>query len=129
MKRAALALLLGLLAAISGAQGFSIKEFAVQLRLEKNGVLHVQEDIQTVFSEQRHGIFRDLPVSYETGKGVTRSLKITNIRVTDEGGRSRPTKISKHGNYLNIRIGDADAHEPVGQPVTYVISYDSFGQM
>ncbi len=130
MKRAILAILFLALACVASAQGgFRITDFGVQLKLDKDGTLHVQETIATTFDEQHHGIFRDIPIHYETGKGVSRSLILDSISVTDERGNSRASKVTHEGQNLHIRIGSPDSYEPVGSPVIYVISYKSFGHM
>lgn len=118
-----------LIACIAGAQGFDIKSFRSDMKLEKNGTLHVEETIGVIFSEIKHGIYRDIPRFYENGRGLTRTVLITNISVSDQSGRPLRTLVTHEGDSVHIRIGDSDRFEPVGTPVTYVIRYDVFGQM
>jgi uncharacterized membrane protein YgcG len=99
------------------------------MSLEKNGVLHVTERIETVFSEMKHGIYRDIPMFYENGRGFTRSVMLSNISVTDGQGAPLGTLVTREGDGVHIRIGDKDEYVPVGPPVVYVIHYDAFGQM
>jgi uncharacterized membrane protein YgcG len=129
MKRVAFGLLLVLLSTLSGAQGFRITSFDADLTLDKDGALHVIERIDVVFTESHHGIFRDIPVDYDSGKGFTRSIILENVHVTDGSGQKQQTQVNRAGSTVRIRIGNPDEYMPLETPVTYVIGYDSFGQM
>src|SRR6185503_10894479 len=97
--------------------------------LKANGTMDVQERIEVVFSGSSHGIFRTIPIHYDTGKGTTRDIYLTNIRVNDGNGNGMGTKITTEGRYLKIRIGDADVLLNPGTRVTYVISYSAEGMI
>jgi hypothetical protein len=127
MKRLALGLLFLVMSTLGFTQGFQIKSFKGDLTLEKDGVLHVTERIDVVFTESHHGIFRDIPVVYDNGKGFTRSIRLSGFSVTDASGQPLPTLVSRKGEDVDIRIGDKDRYEPVGEPLTYIIHYDAFG--
>lgn len=101
--------------------------YDIKLDLHKNGNLDVQETLETVFNEERHGIIRTIPVDYPTGSGLTRRVSINNISVTDKTGNPYTTKISRSGSEVSIRIGDADILLPAGTTKTYVIRYTASG--
>ena len=129
MRRLAIIVLLALFAESLFAQGFTIQRFSSDLALRSDGRLDVTETIRTIFSESHHGIFRTIPVTYNDGKGAARSIRLSNISVTDETGKSLETKISREGADVKIRIGDPDEYVSVGVPTTYVVRYSSFGQL
>ena len=102
---------------------YVIDRFSVQGVWAANSDLEVTERIETTFHETRHGIFRKIPINFDTGRGVARRTKIDKIQVVDEQGAKHTTKISREGAYINIRIGDKDIELPPGTRKTYVVSY------
>lgn len=109
------------------SQGFTIDQYDVTLDVEKNGVIHVTEDILVNFSTQKHGIFRDIPIDYPTRedkglKALNRigqteyHLIIDAVEVADKEYRA----FKDNGN-LSIQIGSQEVYEE-GQ-VRYLISY------
>lgn len=120
---------LSLVASIGLAQPYVIERFNFDGVLSADGTMQVKETIQVLFNESRHGIFRTIPIHYDTGKGVTRDIYLTKIQVTDEHAASQTTKITTEGRYLKIRIGDADTLLQAGTRKTYVIQYVADGMM
>ncbi|MDQ2986283.1 MAG: DUF2207 domain-containing protein, partial [Armatimonadota bacterium] len=130
MKRAVFAFLMFVACACALAQGFVIDRFDVDVQLRKDGSATFTEKIAVTFSEEKHGIYRDIPIDYYLeNKRVTRSIDIWNINVQDGSGQEIETKISRNGGNLNIRIGSADITLPAGTQITYVISYKAKGFM
>jgi uncharacterized membrane protein len=98
-----------------------ITSFAGEIRVNPDSSINVTENIQYDFGEnQKHGIFRDIPVKYKA-RGGNFNLRISNIRVTDENGKSYNFKISYPGENVEIKIGDADKY--VSGEKNYVINY------
>ncbi len=118
-----------LLTSFVGAQPYVIDRFDVEMELTADARLMVTERIQVTFNEMRRGIFRDIPVHYEQTQGRTRSIFLDQISVTDEAGRSEPTKVSKEGTGIRIRIGDPEIYLNPGTQKTYVIRYRCRGMM
>lgn len=106
-------LLVGLLCAVwfvpfaAFAQGNeSITSFTVDATVEPNRMLTVTETIGYDFgSAERHGIFREIPVTYERS-GATYRLRLTVTEVTMDG-EAVPWKITDRSP-LTIKIGDPD---------------------
>lgn len=122
-------LLMLVCSALAGAADYEIERFSFDATLKADGTMDVQERIEVVFSESSHGIFRTIPIHYDTGKGTTRDIYLTNIRVNDGNGNGMGTKITTEGRYLKIRIGDADVLLNPGTRLTYVISYTAEGMI
>ena len=108
MARAALLLLAALLApARAGSE--AIREFSAEIFLEASGAFGVVERIRYDFEgEQRHGIYREIPLRGGEGFGEARGIAIEVREVTDEAGQERPWRLERGGGRLHLRIGDPD---------------------
>lgn len=101
--------------------GYSIENFRVELRVEDGAELLVEERLEVVFSEPRHGIYRSIPVRYTDPRGYLYSLGFRFDDVVDENFSPYETKVTNEGNYVKIRIGSADFN--VSGRKVYVIRY------
>ncbi|MEK7584557.1 MAG: DUF2207 domain-containing protein [Patescibacteria group bacterium] len=123
MKRLFVALLV-----IAGCGFFSvavaqerITDFNVHLDIQADGSVDVSEVILYDFgSESRHGIYRDIPISYKTSFG-TFKLRVRDISVRYEYDLLIPFETSRARSALRIKIGDPDT--TVTGVNTYVINY------
>jgi hypothetical protein len=101
--------------------GYSIDRFDTQLQVEDNADLLVEERIEVLFSEPRHGIYRDIPVRYTDPRGFAYAIDLRLLGVEDEAGRSLGSKVDSQGQYVHIRIGDPD--RLVDGRQVYVVRY------
>jgi uncharacterized membrane protein YgcG len=101
--------------------GFVIADFHAALTVERNADLLVEESITIDFSEERHGIYRTIPVRYTDPMGYGYSLRLRVLDVTDGEGRDHKFQVQDQGRYVNIRIGDPD--RTVTGRVRYVLRY------
>lgn len=115
--------------AFSWADGFIINRFDTAVKLNSNGSMRVEESIQVTFLAPRRGIFRVIPVDYDTGRGFLRRVQLSSFHVDDGTGNKTRVKISRQGNNVNIRIGDPDITLPEGTQRTYRIRYTALGMM
>jgi len=94
-----------------------IKHFNVSLRLSSDNLLDVNETITVDFQkEQRHGIYRTIPVKF---RGNELPLRVISAGCSDPQGTEW---IWKRGlDYINIRIGNPYSY--VSGVVTYYINY------
>lgn len=104
-----------LLALPAKAEYFSIENYRVDIKVNPSGDFWVEETIDVLFTEPRHGIFRVLPYKYKIDDKVQK-VKISNIQV--DGWQADKTW---DGQFLTLRIGDADRY--VDGPQRYVIRY------
>lgn len=111
------------------AEPYVINNFVTKMDLKGDGWMDVEERITVTFNEPRHGIFRFIPVDYETGKGVARHLDFTGIGVSAGNGSSETTQITREGPNVKIRIGDKDVLLDSGTQKEYVIRYRVFGMI
>ncbi len=115
---AALSIVIFGLSHASRASAETIRSFDARIAVAENGTLSVAETVVYDFgSDQRHGIFRDIPLSSPNGPGL-------NISITGVGngaGGTYPYTTSVSGNTLDVKIGDPNVL--VSGVKTYVIDY------
>ncbi len=97
--------------ATASYEAYYFENFNVDVIVDENYIFHITETIDTVFTEERHGIYRHLPNYW----GEER-VKYTEINVV-----GAPFIINHDRYSTNIRIGDA-SKEIIGD-ITYTISY------
>ncbi|MFH1535436.1 MAG: DUF2207 domain-containing protein, partial [Patescibacteria group bacterium] len=99
----------------------NISNFDAQIFVNKDSSITVQETIIYDFGdENRHGIYRDIPIQYKA-RGGNYKLRVSNTSVTDENGSAYNYEISYPGEYIRLKIGDADIY--VTGEHEYVITY------
>jgi uncharacterized membrane protein len=90
------------------AQAEEIKNFRSEIFINRDGTIDVREDIEYDFQyAERHGIYRDIPYSYDFGY-KRYSIKLDVTHVTDFDGSPYKYEVSSGGGYIHIRIGDPD---------------------
>ena len=101
---------------------WTIKDYQVQLKVKKSGDLLVSERITVDFTgEKRHGIYRDIPLTFKDPIGRKHEIKVKDISVFDDMAHPRTVKVFHRGRWLRIRIGKANRFITGIQ--TYVIDY------
>lgn len=127
LLRLFLLLLVGGLCSISIGQDYVFNQFDTKIKLAEDGDMVVRETLVVTFTPSRRGIFRTIPIVYDTGKGVTRRLFFSLVGVKDETGKPYETKVTFEGGYAKIRIGSENLFYPPGATKTYVITYTISG--
>ena len=104
----------------TSAGGYTISKYDIEMKVNENNSLDITEKITVNFEEDRHGIFRKIPLKNEItrldGTSSKNRATINNIEVSDKYTTSRES-----GN-LVIKIGDA-ARTLNGEH-TYTIKYN-----
>jgi uncharacterized membrane protein YgcG len=123
---AALCLLISvlLLAAPARAQGAGerITAYDVDIRVETSGSLLITEIIDYDFAaNQRHGIFREIPVRLDFDSRYERIYPLDVISVEGSPGTPDQYKRETNGNKERLKIGDPD--ETITGVHRYTISY------
>lgn len=110
MKRIITLVLFGLLIGsprfVSAQEAWNIPDYHADITVNTDASIDVHETIKVVFSEDRHGIFRDIPTT-ATFNGKKVALPITAIKVLQDG---KPAIVdqSKNSSMLKLTIGDPD---------------------
>lgn len=129
MRRVFAALVLAWCAAVALAQPYTIRRFSVDAELNAKGSMTVTERIAVRFNESRRGIFRMIPVKYDTGRGMGRDIQFRLLGVTDDSGSPLQTHLDWQGRDVNIRVGNPDVWLPPGTETTYVFRYTVSGAL
>jgi hypothetical protein len=93
-----------------------IERFDVTVEVEEDAGITVMESIQVRFSGSWNGIFRTIPVEYETPERFSYHLFLDLESVTDASGRELTHEVSREGVYRKVKIwvpGAADAVKTV----------------
>ena len=104
------------------AQGRSleIESFQTEIRIQPDGTLDVAERLDVRFTGSWNGIFRDIPVEYDSGYGTNYTLRIDEIVAEDGAGTPLVVEEGREGRYRTLRIYVPDA---VNATRTVVIRY------
>ncbi|BCW97573.1 MAG: hypothetical protein KatS3mg024_0400 [Armatimonadota bacterium] len=104
------------------AHAWIIREMSVDITVARDASLDVRETIEVDFGEeQRHGIYREIPVR-ESGRQMGgRRVRVRVLAVTDGAGAIRRYRARRSGRYVSVRIGDPAAYVTAVQ--RYVIRY------
>lgn len=107
------------------AEFWQIDLFNSDIQLESSGKILVTETIDTDFAYQnKHGIYRDLPINYTTQSGNKLYSQVDILSVTQDSKKAEVEK-SRNGDNLRLRIGDPD--RTLNGKHSYVIRYEVSG--
>jgi len=122
LRRFIFVALLLIIFSFSQAQAWYIKSYNVELKVEPNSELKVIEHLIVDFGyENKHGIYRDIPLDFYDPSGKKHKIEIKDILVTDQNLNSYQIKVFKYENNLRIRIGDPNKF--VSGIQNYIIRY------
>lgn len=107
IRRLALWLSLALLALVPTglwARSLTIARFDAEIAVQKSGDLYVTETIVPRFEGAWNGIYRTIPVVYQTPQGFRYDLLLDLISVTDGADHPLRHESSREGNYRKVKI-------------------------
>ncbi|UCC24621.1 MAG: DUF2207 domain-containing protein [Gemmatimonadales bacterium] len=84
-------------------RSLEVERFHSTLTVASSGVLHVRETVTFRFQGSWNGIYRSIPVSYETPMGFGYKLRLEVESVALDDGTALRTEESKEGGYLKIK--------------------------
>src|SRR4051794_36156677 len=106
--------------------GEHVQSYDVAMTLQRDGTLHVVEEITYNFGVvPRHGIFRDLVQREHYDKDHDRRYRLAIESVVDGAGAPVRFTRSTNGPYLHLKIGDPD--QTVTGVKRYVLTYTVVG--
>jgi hypothetical protein len=103
------------------AGGWSIDGFDVAYSIQRSGAVEVTETIEVTFYEERHGIFRDMPIRYHYDDDHDRLISVGDVSVEDENGD--PYQFELISSEANLRVKIGDPNSTITGQHDYVISY------
>lgn len=99
---------------------YTVTQFISDITVEKDTGLVVHETIRVDFPYPKHGIYRNIPVSY-TIRGKVVRIPISIISITDEKGNVYKYTSSTQSGVNQLKIGDQD--KTITGSHTYILSY------
>lgn len=107
------------------AENWIINNYHSQIFIQNDGRVRVLETINVDFgSENKHGIFRDIPYIYPTDNNQSIYTELEVLSVNQDNVTAK-YQISKYGNYLRLKIGDPNS--TISGKHTYKIDYLATG--
>ncbi|MBK7885680.1 MAG: DUF2207 domain-containing protein [Chitinophagaceae bacterium] len=115
---------------IQAQEYFTIKQYDVAVKVNKDASLDITETIKVNFTQPRRGIFRLIPFKYKLqplGDGIEKADRqmesggYTHTLIEDIKVEGWEYKVSNQGNYKEIRIGNANKYLNGNQQ--YIIHY------
>ena len=86
------------------AKTLEIEQFDADISVLPSGRVHVSEAIRFRFTGSWNGVYRDIPVRYETPQGFNYNLDLRVSSVLDEGSQPFEYEESRKGQYKRIKI-------------------------
>lgn len=94
------------------AQGFTVEKTDVEIHIDADGYFDVVEYYEVYFTENKHGIFRNIQTKYDLltaeGKKEVRKIELSKIKVPGDKFSVDPSFIRNLQNEVEIKIGDKD---------------------
>ena len=109
--------LLGFIAALllaaptTQARDLTIQRFDETVTVNPDGTIEVTEIIEARFTGFWHGIYRTIPVEYDTPQHLNYSLLLEPLSVTDDDGHALKYEQKREGRYLKFKITVPDAQD------------------
>jgi hypothetical protein len=132
-RLAPLLAVVGLLLVVDGATaaaaaGEQITSYDVTLTVRRDGTMEVREQIAYDFGDQqKHGIFRTIPVRVPYDENQDRVYEISGFAVTSPTGAPTEVDRSESNGVASYRIGDPD--RTVSGRQKYVVTYTVDGAL
>jgi len=93
------------------ARELVIQHFDETVEVNPNGIIEVTETIEARFTGAWHGIYRTIPVEYDTTQHLNYSLLLEPLSVTDYEGHPLKYEQKREGRYLKFKISVPDAQD------------------
>ena len=107
------------------AQDFVVNNYSAEIFIKKEGYFTVSEQYDLTFRTYKHGIFRNIQLTYDllTEKGTQekRKIKVKNVKVPGRTFVTSGKIINDLTGELEIKIGDKDI--TITGPQGYTINY------
>jgi uncharacterized membrane protein len=104
LSRLALAVAILLVPLPAVARDLVIQQFYETVTVNPNGTIEVTEIIDARFTGAWHGIYRTIPVEYDTPQHLNYLLLLELLSVTDDNGNALKYEQKREGRYLKFKI-------------------------
>jgi hypothetical protein len=86
------------------ARQLTIQHFDATITVNADGTIEVTEIVEARFTGSWNGIYRTIPVEYETPQHLNYSLLLEHLSVTDDDGHPLKYEQKRDGRYLKFKI-------------------------
>ena len=105
MRRLVVFLALLLAAAPASAQrSLAIRHFDAAVVVNRDASVDVTETFTVEFSGKWNGVYRTVPVQYETPQGFSWTLRLDNVSATDGEGASLKIEQARERHYMKFKL-------------------------
>lgn len=121
-------LILGLFFTRTHAYAEEISQYEETIKILPSALITVRESVEYDFrTDQRHGIFRTIPIIKTNAEGKKYALGFSNFSVIDPRGNDYRYTKTVSGEILTLKIGDPD--KTITGTHVYDISYEVTGTL
>ena len=82
----------------------AIERFDATIQVQPDASIDVTESIVARFTGSWNGIYRTIPVTYHTPQGFNWTLRLSQVRATDQDGQPLRLEASRERHYLKYKI-------------------------
>jgi len=100
----------------SAARSLVIQEFDADVLVNPDATIDVTETIRPRFTGSWNGIYRNIPVEYQTSQGFNFTLLLDVVSITDDAGNALRFQQSRERHYQKVKVwvpGATDATRTV----------------
>lgn len=97
----------------TGERALDIQRFDANIAVNRDGSIDVSESIKVHFIGSWNGIYRVIPVKYQTNQGVNWTIQISLVSATDEQGTALRTETSRNGSLLRYKLWVPGARDDI----------------
>jgi Predicted membrane protein len=112
-KKALLFFFLIVFSSLLFAENFTIEKYGIDISVSEDRVYSVRENLLLDFNTRSHGFYRSIPYKYDGKKAIVKNLKVSDMYSSE-----------KNGDYIDVKIGDADRYVSGLQNYTISYTYD-----
>lgn len=98
---------------LAAQRALSVESFHADVRVGRDGVVRVDEQLRVRFRGPWDGIDRTIPVAYSLPDGSNRRIRIENLSARDGAGSPLKLERQRSGAYLKLEISVPDAHNVI----------------
>ncbi len=102
-NRLLLSLLLGP-ASVAAQRELAIEHFDAAIHVQADAAIDVTETIEVRFTGSWNGLYRTIPVTYHTPQGFNWTLRLDDVRATDQDGHALRLESSRERHYIKYKI-------------------------
>lgn len=114
-------ILLSTSTALSQETDWIIDNFTSHIQIHNDTSMSVTESITVDFYENKHGIFRTIPINYTDRFGNNYNIRLSQIEVLEDGIKPETNEYTEENGNITIKVGSKSSTKK--GPHTYEFTY------